>query len=176
MNNIIITLCKEQDILQCTQLFDDARQYFKVNNIDQWQENCKYPNEETLKADIESQALFIVRHMQLNYIIACFMTNVQKDETYEPPLITGAWRTSGTKYGVLHRVAVKSNFKGTGLGEKIVNFATENAHGSGAKSIRCDTHADNKSMHKMLIKNGFVVCGNMLLPSGAPRVAYEKIL
>ena len=41
---------------------------------------------------------------------------------------------------------------------------------------RIDTHNDNHSMQKFLYKNGFALCGNIILKSGAPRIAFEKIL
>lgn len=44
------------------------------------------------------------------------------------------------------------------------------------RSIRVDTHRDNISMQKMLLKNGFKYCGIIYLKDGSERLAYDKLL
>ncbi len=180
MNNDVINLLVREGYIQnfddTLKLFADAREYFKKSGIDQWQEEPIYPNKETLENDKNMNAWFVVENTQTGEILATFMTKVLKDITYEKELITGKWALSGKDYGVLHRVAVKNSAKGLGLGTVIVNFAKQHTLKSGGASLRCDTHSDNASMLRMLIKNNFTKCGDMILPSGAPRIAFELIL
>jgi RimJ/RimL family protein N-acetyltransferase len=46
----------------------------------------------------------------------------------------------------------------------------------GVNSIRVDTHKENKSMQKLLKKNGFTYCGIIYLVDGNERAAFEKLL
>ncbi len=175
MNDLKVCYGEIKDITVCAKLFDSAREYFKNNGIDQWQDIPTYPNEDSVKNDISDDAWFVVKEMLTDKIVACFMTKVCIDPTYETPLVTGSWLTNATQYGVVHRVAVNNAYKGKGVGNVIMQFAQQHVKGKGALSLKCDTHEQNKSMHNLLIKNGFKVCGNMVLPSGAPRIAYEKV-
>ena len=43
------------------------------------------------------------------------------------------------------------------------------------KSLRADTHADNKIMQHLLEKNGFTRCGIIHVADGTPRIAYQKL-
>ncbi len=174
---MIIRAGNNNDIGDALQFFANARKYMNSSGIDQWQQNPPYPNEGSLKQDASDNAWYVVQKSEDDTgIVATFMTATMVDETYEAPLVSGEWKTSGTKYAVLHRVAVCESAKGQGIGCAIVVFTCKKAAQTGAVSVRCDTHADNKSMRRMLEKNGFDYCAQMKLPDGAPRVAYELVL
>ena len=49
------------------------------------------------------------------------------------------------------------------------------ASGGKQKSLRADTHADNKIMQHLLEKNGFTRCGVIHVADGSPRFAYQKL-
>jgi hypothetical protein len=46
----------------------------------------------------------------------------------------------------------------------------------GVRSIKNDTHKDNKSMQRMQAKSGFEYCGIIYLEDGAERIAFEKLI
>lgn len=48
--------------------------------------------------------------------------------------------------------------------------------GKEIKSIRIDTHQDNKSMQRLILKNNFEYCGIIYVEDGSERLAYEKVL
>ncbi len=175
-SNYMVGHYKKEDFEQCISLYSNARAYFKENGIDQWQDDEDYPGALSIAHDSEKNALYTVKSVDSKQVLACFMACVEVDETYTPPLVTGNWLTNGTKYGVLHRVAVRNDMKGTGLGKVIMDFIAKDAAMQGASSLRCDTHEHNASMNRLLMKSGFDVCGDMTLPGGAPRIAYEKML
>jgi hypothetical protein len=56
-----------------------------------------------------------------------------------------------------------------------MDHAAQYAQMRGKASLRIDTHQGNIVMRRMLEKQGFTYCGVIHLPSGAPRVAYERI-
>ena len=42
------------------------------------------------------------------------------------------------------------------------------------KNIRGDTHADNKTMQRLIEKNGFTKCGTIYAKNGTARIAYQR--
>lgn len=87
--------------------------------------------------------------------------------------IEGKWLQDNA-YIVVHRIAIRNDQKGKGLAKIIID--------EGLKlypkkpSIRMDTHDDNLSMQRFLIKYGFEYCGTIYLENKETRRAYEKIL
>ena len=41
-------------------------------------------------------------------------------------------------------------------------------------NIRVDTHADNKTMQRLIEKNGFIKCGIIYVKNGTARIAYQR--
>lgn len=151
-------------------IIKQAQDYFKIQGINQWQNG--YPNLETIKHDI---------HMGYNYvllkekvIIGTVALGFDGEKTYNN-IYNGKWR-SNQSYAVIHRLAVDSEYKGSGIASIIINKIEELCIKSKIKSIRVDTHKDNRSMQNLLHKNGFVYCGIILLEDKSERLAYEKIL
>ncbi len=134
--------------------------------VDQWQGN--YPTVELIESDIaksESYLLFVDSKP-----VATFVFTDLPDEAYEK---SGAYKLP-PPYTSLHRVAVLPHTKGSGIGGMIVKYCVEKSHEMGIAGLRCDTHADNKSMRRMMIKNGFIDRGAIKLSDGSPRIAYER--
>ena len=88
----------------------------------------------------------------------------------------GAWKTTEEPYVAIHRVAVDENCKGKGIAGAMMDAVEELCRERGVRSIKNDTHKDNKSMQRMQAKNGFEYCGVIYLEDGAERVAFEKII
>ena len=67
-----------------------------------------------------------------------------------------------------------------GIAGQMLSFAENMALEHGYKSIRGDTHRDNKAMRGLLEKRGFVPCGtiylNGIMDAKNERVCYEKLL
>ena len=87
----------------------------------------------------------------------------------------GEWK-SQNPYAVVHRVAVRNDLKGKGLSGILMKEAEKMCGEKNIKSIRIDTHEDNKSMQKLILKCGFEYCGIIYVADGTERFAYEKIL
>ena len=156
-----------QDIPGILSLFEQAREYFRLNGIDQWQDG--YPDEEVLREDLCTGAGWTF--FQDGKLCAYAAIIDGEDENYRE-MLSGHWLTE-TPYLVIHRIAVDNGAKGQGLAEEIFNFARDLY--PDPDSIRIDTHEDNRSMRRCLEKNGFEYCGVIRLSrDGALRVAYEK--
>ncbi|MBQ7161151.1 MAG: tRNA (guanosine(46)-N7)-methyltransferase TrmB [Clostridia bacterium] len=148
-------------------MFDDARAYMKKNGIDQWQDG--YPTPEILREDVEKGRAYVLETSgkPVAYAVLCF----GEEPTYRE--ISGSW-PDDLPYAAIHRIVVAKEHKGMDLARKMFNGFETVCRGKGINEIRCDTHADNRSMRRALEKNGFTECGTIRLENGAPRVAYCK--
>lgn len=162
---MILRKTKLNDINRVMEIINQAKQYFKNNNIDQWQEG--YPNEESIKEDIMNEEAYVLEDN--GKILGTCMVTIQGEPTYHT--IDGKWLFN-EDYVCVHRIAVDEQYKGAGLASIILDQAIAmypNFH-----SVRMDTHEGNLSMQRFLTKYGFVFCGIITLQNGAPRRAYEK--
>ncbi len=136
--------------------------------VDQWQND--YLKKELIETDIslgESYLLFFE-----DVAVASFVFTDKADSAYDK---SGAYLID-PPYTSLHRVAVLPEFKGLGVGGMIVDYCIKKSSEMGVCGFRCDTHEQNKSMRRMLTKNGFIDRGPITLEDGSPRVAYELSL
>lgn len=160
----------EKDIPAIMEIIDSAKVYFFENGIDQWQNGS--PNAEIIKNDIKNNESYVI--CEAGKVLATAMISMRGEPTYGT-ISGGKWLWDG-QYGVIHRVAVSPASKKTGLASALVDYAADLTRQSGFLTLRADTHDDNIPMQRMLAKNGFVFCGNIVLADGSPRRAYEKIL
>jgi ribosomal protein S18 acetylase RimI-like enzyme len=164
-----IRYSKQEDIQAIMNLVHQAQKYFKDNGINQWQDG--YPHSQQISNDIERQHSFVLVEQD---IIGTMYFAIENDKTYN--IIDGQWLTHNQPYAVIHRIVVDENIKGRGTARKLLNYAEKECQKNNIQSIRIDTHEDNLSMQAFLTKNGFKKCGFITLESGAPRVAFEKML
>lgn len=157
------------DINDIMEVIQDAQAYLKSQNIDQWQDG--YPNHESFKDDIHKGFSYVLTDQ--GNIIGTMYFSFEEDPCYKG--IVGEWKTNGD-YAVIHRIAVKSDYKGKGTAKVLLDYAIEQCHKYNIPSIKIDTHIDNLSMQRFLYKNGFELCGTITLMSGASRIALEKKL
>lgn len=162
---MILRKTKLNDINRVMEIINQAKAYFKNNNINQWQEG--YPNAESIEKDIFNEEAYVLEDDEK--ILGTCMITIHGEPTYD--IIDGKWLTD-EDYICVHRIAIDNQYKGTGLASIILDYAVDmypNFH-----SVRMDTHQDNLSMQSFLTKYGFVYCGMIKLQSGALRRAYEK--
>jgi N-acetylglutamate synthase-like GNAT family acetyltransferase len=160
----------ESDIERIMDIISQAQAYFKAQGINQWQNN--YPNPEIVRKDIEGENGYIL--MKDNSVVATVAVSFDGEKTYKT-IYDGKWITDG-EYAVIHRLAVDNRYKGSGLSSVILGNIEKMCLGRGIRSIKVDTHKENKSMQKMLSKNGFKYCGIIFLEDKSPRIAFEKTL
>ena len=159
---------EDEDALMA--IIDEAKAYFHRQGIDQWQKG--YPNRETLRADRQSGAGWVLVRDGIPVAYSAVIFGVEP--TYRV-LENGAWLREGP-YVVVHRTCVREDRKGQGLAGRLLGKVADMAWANGVRDLRIDTHMDNRSMRHMLEKNGFSARGIIHLADGDPRVAYEKAL
>ncbi|MGL4993454.1 MAG: GNAT family N-acetyltransferase [Bacteroidales bacterium] len=155
-----------EDIEYIMLIVKQAQDDFKARGIDQWQNG--YPNESVFRNDIESQNSYI--YTLDDEIVATAMISFEGESTYDH--IDGSW-LSDIPYVVIHRIAVKESMKGKNIAGQIISHAKDMAKERGVSSIRIDTHRENLSMQRAVLKVGFIYCGVILLEDGAERLAYQ---
>lgn len=167
---MLIRKTKENDVKRMMDIVEQAQEYMRMQGIDQWQNG--YPNEEAFKVDISNEMSYVVEEQ--GKVIGTFAFAVMEEPTYKE-IYEGEWK-GNEEYAVMHRVAVDNQVKGQGIGGQMINYVAKKCREQNITTIRIDTHRDNQSMQKMLMKNGMEKRGIIHLESGAERIAFEKIL
>lgn len=160
----------ETDINNIMKIIKQAQAYFKVQGIDQWQNN--YPNVESISSDIADNNSYVL--LKDNNIVATAAVSFDGESTYDT-IFEGEW-TTNNEYAVIHRIAVDNTYKGLGLSSEIIKHVEQLCLNKGVHSIKIDTHEENISMQKLLEKNKFQYCGIIYLEDRSKRIAFEKTL
>lgn len=160
----------ESDIDNIMKIIKQAQDYFNEEGIDQWQNN--YPNPQVIRADIERGYGYVL--LKEGKVVGTVSVSFDGEKTYEK-IYEGQW-ISHFDYAVIHRLAIERNLKGRGLASIIIKNIEKMCLSKNIHSIRIDTHEDNKSMQRLIEKNGFKYCGIIHLMDNSKRLAYEKII
>ena len=161
---------KISDLGQIVEIIELSKKYLKETKVDQWQDG--YPAKEDLRRDIESANSYVLTNK--DEIIATTVISLEGESTYNS-IFNGEWITN-EEYIVMHRVAVHDKYKGKGIFKELIKEAESLALNKGIFSIKIDTHRDNISMQRALVKNNFKRCGIIYLGDGSERIAFEKVL
>ena len=170
---MIIRRSNESDFPAIRALYDEAREYFRAAGIDQWQ--AGYPEDDIIMDDIRKGFSYV--GIDNGSTVMAFVATSEPDENYAD--IDGKWQ-SELPYIAIHRVAVSDKCKGKGYASRMIEFVENNLFEGNVKYLRGDTHKDNHSMQRLLIKNGFSVAGEITLQNGSDkgskRVAFDKVV
>ena len=163
------------DVDRIMEIIGDAQRFLKESGVDQWQNG--YPTSEIYEADIEKGCCHVFTvDGKVAGVISVYFEN---EECYEL-VYNGKWLTGDAQYALFHRAAVGKEYRGMGIAGQMLSYAENMAAQNGFKSIRGDTHRDNKAMRGLLEKSGFVHCGtiylNGIMDARNERVCYEKLL
>lgn len=170
--NLIFRLSNKNDLNSIMQIINYAQEYFKGKGIDQWQNG--YPNVAVIERDIDAGESYVVCNA-MGEVLATAMLSFAGEPTYK--IIKGEWITEeNAKYAVVHRIAVDPKYKGKGIATFILQKAIEISPQYNAKSIRIDTHKENKAMLSVVKRMNFKYCGIIYLEDGQERLAYEKTI
>lgn len=171
MDGLLFRKAREDDLDAIMTIIDEAKAYFKMRNIPQWQDG--YPNRESFLTDRRKGASYVLE--ENGEIVGTLAVYFDGDKNYDR-IYDGEWLSEKQPYAAIHRVAVAAGRKGSGLAGQMVKEVERMCLERGIFSIKNDTHRLNQSMQGMLIKNGFVRCGVIYLENGAERIGFEKVL
>lgn len=174
MGDKMIRLANINDLDKIMEIRNEASALLKYHGINQWQDG--YPNKNTFLNDINNKTLFVSVDEEVNGI--CSLSYLI-DPSYNK-IYGGKWLTNNSKYLVIHRLAVSKKMVNKGVATELIKFAINYANTNNLKSIRVDTHRDNKRMIYLLNKLGFKECGKIFLIDYVNienlRTAFELVL
>ncbi len=160
---MIIERATDVDLERIMEIYVGAVEYMCTNgNPNQWING--YPSRGCVEEDIAKGNLYVMR-ADHGEIVAQFCYFVGDDPTYSH--IEGAW-LNDKPYGVVHRLASDGTHRG--VADVCLDWCFPRH-----PNMRIDTHADNKIMQQILLKNGYVECGEITGSNGTSRLAYHKI-
>ena len=167
-----IRLSTVADISNIMSLIQDAKDYLALQKIDQWQNG--YPNTLQVEKDILRGESYVLINDE-NNILATSMFTINQEPSYK--IIDGNWIIDETKrYGVIHRMAVKKEFRKTGLASLLFDAFHQELKIKKIHSLKIDTHEDNISMQTLIRKMGYQYCGIIYTSYKAKRLAFEKVI
>ena len=155
------------DIDQIEAMVRAASDRLGASGIDQWQRG--YPNRSSIEQDVASGVGMVL--CEGATIIAYGAVIFTGEPAYEG-LTGGVWLTQG-EYAVVHRLCVSEIFVGMGFSKRCLS-AAEAMAAEKVRSMRIDTHPDNKIMQGLIKSLDYTYCGDVVIESR--RLAYEKIL
>ena len=160
------------DIPNIISIIDDAKEYLASQKIDQWQNG--YPNSEQIEEDIKNGESYVVLNDE-NRVMATSMFTTNPEPTYK--VIDGNWIINETiKYGVIHRMAIKKEFRKLGLATILFDEFHQQLNCKNIQSLKIDTHEENIGMQSLIKKLGYRYCGIIYTDYGAKRLAFEKLV
>lgn len=134
----------------------------------QWNEG--YPKEENFIKDITERTLFVY---DIKGIIAGFIC-INRDEPEEYK--NANWSMAKEAF-IIHRLAVNNNFRGQGVGYKLINHANAICIDNNISYIKTDTNSLNIKAQGLLIKCGYTFAGETsLLGHVGLFYCYDKVL
>ncbi len=153
-----------EDIDPILSMYDHSRSVMRADgNMTQW---VGYPQREDILEDIERGVSYIVESGKWKVESTGTFALVPGIEPTYGYIDHGRWIDEQTPYATLHRLAAMPN--SCGIADIAFCYAKEHF-----SHLRVDTHHDNRPMRHILEKQGFVYCGIIYMPDGAPRDAYE---
>lgn len=151
------------DLPGILEIYEIARDYMKAaGNPTQWGDH--HPPCDMLEADIEQRQLYVCE--EGGALLGVFALTAGDEPSYAY-IENGAW-LSDTPYLTIHRIASSGKVKGV-FGRCVDYCKAQSDH------LRIDTHADNKTMQRVVPQHGFTKCGIVYVSDGSARIAYEYI-
>ena len=167
-----IRLSKIEDTPKIMEIINDAKTYLASLKIDQWQNG--YPNVTQIENDIKNNESYVVFNDE-NTIMATSMFTTNKEPTYK--IIEGNWIINeDKKYGVIHRMAIKKDFRKLGLATFLFDEFHQQLKDKNIQSLKIDTHEENLGMQSLIKKLGYKYCGIIYTNYNAKRLAFEKVV
>lgn len=164
-----IRLSRSEDVPALLKIFEAAR-IFMVSQGNKTQWPPGYPSEEILRRDITASQSYVVEFD--GRPVGTFVLAFGDEPTYGG-IEDGHW-PDNAPYATIHRQA--SNGMKRGVADDALEFAIGKLRGLGLKTLRLDTHADNRKMLEWAEGNGFEYCGVIRVANGTPRRAYQLVI
>lgn len=135
MSKIVVRAAAQDDIEALKLILNDASRFKTSKQDDAW--GSIWTDEDVAEALSFGNTNIVTLNGEA---IGCV------DLIWDDPYNWGEVLGSDGKAGYLHRLAVISEFRGQGLGEKIIDWVAERVRANNRQYIRLDCHADNHGL------------------------------
>ena len=164
-----LELAKDFEAEDCYAAIEEGRRFQREQGFVQWEDNV--PNLDTIRHDIERKQGYAIKSD--GAIAGYFCLHFRGEPAYD--VIEGQWSLDAP-YGVVHRIAVKSAYRGTGVTADAFRLIGELCRENGVPYVRIDTAFPNRRMQHVLKKNGFTECGTIYYSPDKVRIGFDKTL
>ncbi len=135
---------------------------------DCWEEKQATP--EIIKKDIEEHNLFVAIHD--DDIVGAVVIDAFLPFEYE----SVCWKTSPNTY-TFHRMMVDPDRQGKGIAQALMRFIERRGVNMGSKSLRADTHKNNKVMRSLFQKYNYTFVDHIIINNKkSDFMCFEKTL
>lgn len=169
----MIRLANKHDVDKIMVVINDAKELFKNDGSDQWQDKDNYPNEQTISSDIEKEQMYV--YTVNEEIVGCVALSSDMEDAYVN-IHDGKWLSDGP-YTVIHRIAIRKDMYRKNIAFELIEYCKVKTKELGINSIKVDTKKENIRMISLLKKCGFIQTGIIyLLREGVldkERIAFE---
>lgn len=143
---MMIRLANLSDLDNIMEIIDEIKKEMKEENNPQWNEEDDYPNKEKFISDMKKNQLYVYED---NQIIKGLIV-ISKEDDYQKLL-----KTSNKPSYILHRLAIKKEFRKEGLASSLFKYAEDLAKENNMEILKADTEEHNLKMNNLFIKLGF---------------------
>jgi len=165
---IMIRKAIMEDIKNIIGIINQTIVEMSTYNNTQWDEN--YPREKDFMNDIQNGDLFVVEREGRLVGLVC----INKVEPVEYNELNWSLHEDVM---VVHRMAVSSDYRRSGIGTELMKFADEFALKNNIRYLKTDTYSLNTKMNALFKKCGYNLIGEIsFLGKEKPFYCYEKIL
>jgi ribosomal protein S18 acetylase RimI-like enzyme len=149
-------------------LFRSVTQDLQRQGIHQW--DWFYPNGIVIGSDLRNKNLYGLK--MDDQVIAAVVLDTKQSSKYAAL----KWSDIQGKPACIHRLAVRPEYQGKGLGKQLLQFTENLARRQGNSSIRLDVYTGNLSAVSMYSRAGYQQVGELLFPfRKAPYMCFEKL-
>lgn len=169
MTTIFCRKATTADLPAIMAIINEAKSFLKAEGSPQWQSGD--PNEKIILQDIAKDYSYVLILDGEIAATACLM--MEDEPSYAK--IDGAWKNTNDPVATIHRIAISQKYRGQRLNDFFFSNLFTIAYAKGFKHIRIDTHAVNKRMQSVALRQGFKYRGLVQVPDpiDSNRYAYE---
>ncbi len=152
---MILQKARESDLQAVCELYRQVCADMEARGMRQWHWGA-YPAEEDIRDSIQMGTLY--RCYDEKGVVVAVTVDTRMDPEYNEI----NW-LFGTRPGLFHRLAVRPDQQGEGLGRQALQDVGELLKNLGCDSLRCDTYGDNSIALRLYAKLGMRTAGRVTM-------------
>lgn len=166
---MILQKARMEDLQAVCQFYEAVCADMESKGQRQWHWGA-YPSEEEIAQSIEAGTLY--RCYDAKGVVVAVTVDLKAEESYD-----GVNWLFGTRPGMFHRLAVRPDMQGEGLGRKALQDVDDILRSLDCDCVRCDTYSDNSSALRLYAMLGMRTAGKVMMHQRPKHfVCFEKQL